>query len=88
MQIEVNCGQILDRAALHEQFAQKLELPGYYGNNLDALYDLLTERHEPTEIVLNGWELLEQNLGAYAAALVDTLCDAAAANPKLTVKIK
>ena len=31
------------RKELHERIAQVLPLPDWYGRNLDALYDMLTE---------------------------------------------
>ena len=36
-------GAIPDRAALHAALARDLDFPAYYGKNLDALHDLLTE---------------------------------------------
>ena len=32
-----------DRPAAHSHLAERLDLPVWYGRNLDALYDLLTE---------------------------------------------
>ena len=32
-----------DRAQLHDRIEQGLPLPEWYGRNLDALYDVLTE---------------------------------------------
>lgn len=79
-------GALLDsRDALHDRLQQALELPAYYGRNLDALFDLLTERGEPTELVLRNRAVLEKHLGAYGKALLKTLEQAAAANPKLTL---
>lgn len=40
--------------ALHIYLAYMLELPVYYGKNLDALHDVLGEIDEPTRIVLAG----------------------------------
>ena len=36
--------------AIHEYLKEKLELPEYCGNNLDALYDCLTDLCEPTAV--------------------------------------
>ncbi|MBQ7870643.1 MAG: barstar family protein [Oscillospiraceae bacterium] len=75
-----------DRGALHDLLQRELALPDYYGRNLDALYDLLTERREPVAFCLSHWAALEANLGRYAAALRRTLEEAAAANPAVTVQ--
>ena len=52
---------------LHELLSRELPLPDYYGNNLDALYDVLTEEGE-------GWNLIFYNLptntGADSAATI------------------
>lgn len=88
MQIELKGSLMTDRAALHDLLKAQLQLPEYYGRNLDALFDLLTERKEATEIVVTDWAEVEINLGGYAASLMDTLYDAAKENPVLTVKVK
>ena len=43
---------MVDRPAAHAHLAERLDLPSYYGRNLDALYDVLTEIGADTEIVL------------------------------------
>ena len=35
---------------VHKKLAKALNFPDYYGNNLDALWDLLLEPHEPWDI--------------------------------------
>lgn len=37
---------------IHEYLFQKMELPEYYGRNLDALYDCLSEIDTPTCIAI------------------------------------
>ena len=77
-----------DRASLHDQLQEQLNLPYYYGRNLDALFDLLTERSGDTELTVKNWQLLETALGMYAAALMDTLYDAAKENKQLTIQVE
>lgn len=38
--------------AMHKYLRSALALPVYYGANLDALYDCLTEIAEPTQIIV------------------------------------
>ena len=40
------------REKAHQYLAEMLDLPEYYGGNLDALYDVLTEDSRPVEITL------------------------------------
>lgn len=42
-QITLDGNLLADAAQVHEYLKQCLEFPEYYGNNLDALYDCLTD---------------------------------------------
>ena len=42
--IKLDGSLMIDRDALHDYLKLRLDLPDYYGKNLDALYDILTER--------------------------------------------
>jgi ribonuclease inhibitor len=55
MRVELDCRKMTDRKAAHAYLKQALALPDYYGNNLDALYDCLTDL-PPTEIYLENLE--------------------------------
>jgi len=74
---------IADRAALHDEFAASLELPHWYGRNLDALFDLLTEPDMSAEIELRNFSELREKLGRYADSLAAMLRRARAENPAL-----
>lgn len=74
------------RQELHGYLAEKLGLPAYYGRNLDALYDLLTEGGE-RQVVLIHSQYLEAAAG-YGQKLLITLREAAAANPGLGLEIR
>lgn len=75
-----------DRETAHRYLAGQLAFPDYYGKNLDALFDLLSERSAPTRLVIRDRRALENTLGPYGAALLRTLEDAAAENPALFVE--
>ena len=70
---------------VHDRFAQALALPEWYGRNLDALYDLLSEREGPTRLLVRRRAALLDGLGEYGGALCRTLEDAGQANPGLEV---
>ncbi len=73
------------RAEVHRQLAAQLELPEWYGANLDALHDCLTgPLPQPVTIRLLYPQALEAALGPWAGALGRVLADAAAENPCLT----
>ena len=68
---------VTDMDALHDFFARELDLPEWYGRNLDALYDCLTDPGPEVEIVLENQETLLENLGLGYWRLVRMLADAA-----------
>lgn len=72
--------------ALHIYLAYRLGLPAYYGANLDALHDVLTEIAECTHIVLLAQGVTGENT-AYLPKLVRVLEDAQAENCHLTVEL-
>lgn len=83
MRIILDGAAVQNKEDLHEQLAQALYFPAWYGRSLDALFDCLTDLREDTEIVLRHPEALEAHLGVYAGRLRRTLGDAAAENPRI-----
>ncbi|MDO4177744.1 MAG: barstar family protein [Phascolarctobacterium sp.] len=73
--------------ALHNYLHQALELPEYYGANLDALYDCLTEIAEPTKLIISKKVGDAEQLGWYGQQLLCVLNDAASDNEALQVEI-
>ena len=86
--IELDLRRLTSVANLHQHLYKALSLPKYYGCNLDALHDCLTERAEETELVVSARVTEEKYLGAYGEALLQVLQDAAEENPGLKVTIK
>lgn len=74
--------------ALHSYLHQALELPEYYGTNLDALYDCLTEISEETELIVPAKVESDEYLGWYGKQLLQVMQDAAAENGRLHIKIQ
>ena len=63
------------RAELHAELKEKLSLPDYYGNNLDALNDCLGEMRQRELVVIeNAGAFLEEN-EAYGARLLRVFGD-------------
>lgn len=53
--ITIDCRSFADKAALHKALAENLSFPHWYGHNLDALYDCLTELEEPIHLTLRNF---------------------------------
>ena len=75
-------------ADVHRALADGLRFPAWYGGNLDALHDCLTDLREPTELVIRGEGALDDLLGRRAAAFRRVLRDSAVENPNLTVRFE
>ena len=88
MRVELDCRKMTDKQATHAYLKQALALPDYYGNNLDALYDLMTDREEETVLVLGYWRQLGALLGDYGISLLETLREASEAHPKVEIILK
>ena len=88
MRVIIDGKNIKDKLSLHAYLKEQCNFPDYYGNNLDALYDVLTDRTEPLEIVLEHAEELKEILCGYGEAFIEVLQDAAAENGKITIIIK
>ena len=75
MEIILDLSNIKDKAELHMYLKQKLHLPEYYGNNLDALHDCLFEKKEHLSIAIVHFDTLKQTLGDYADVLLQVFAD-------------
>ena len=79
MKLILDGNKLRYRSRVHRVLARHLAFPAWYGRNLDALYDCLTDLHEDTELVLVNWTA--DNLQMMRRVMED----AAAENPHLTV---
>lgn len=70
---------------VHNRFAWALDLPAWYGRNLDALFDCLTERSDEITVRLLHRRALEKRLGRRGPALVRLLQRAGEENPHITL---
>ena len=80
-QVILDGGVIAGRTQLHDALTVQLQLPEWYGRNLDALYDCLREVRD-VEIVLRCWPR-----EGYLARAMDVMLDAARENPSLRINI-
>ncbi len=74
--------EIQNRKQLHDTLAMELQFPVWYGANLDALYDCLTDIHIETKLTIVHSDKLRENLGSYADKLFCVLRRAARENPR------
>ena len=61
----VDLSGVHDRVSLHRRLEEALMLPSWYGSNLDALYDALTEVSVPMHVLFTAWEKLQEEEPVY-----------------------
>ncbi len=70
---------------IQEYLAFKFDFPDYYGMNLDALYDCLTDIDEYTCIGFFGTGETDSEAGRYLQRLKRVMLDAESENPRIGV---
>ncbi len=80
--ITLDATQMGSRKEAHRYLQQQLSFPDYYGCNLDALYDCLTDLDE-TEVTFTG---AEEAVGTYFDKVIRVFREAAGDNPRLRMK--
>jgi len=88
MVVVIDGSKMKDKISLHAYLKEQCKFPEYYGNNLDALYDVLTDREEPLEIRLENVQELKEILCGYGEAFIETLQDAAAASKNFKLEMR
>ncbi|MBE6626667.1 MAG: hypothetical protein E7628_05765 [Ruminococcaceae bacterium] len=69
----IDLSSVSTKEELFDKIEDGLDLPVYFGKNLDALHDMLSHSDMVLEIV--GMEELKEKLGGYADALCGMLRD-------------
>lgn len=70
VKINLNGKFMTDKEQTHRYLKQEFNFPQYYGNNLDALWDCLTDIMEETTIILKNEQSLKDNLGEYGEQII------------------
>lgn len=78
---------MIECTAAHAEIKEKLSLPEYYGANLDALWDCLTEWGEETTITFGHPGAMLSALREYGCRLLMTFFEAEKENPALHIVI-
>lgn len=81
--IYLNAKKLSDCKNAHQYLAEQLEFPDYYGCNLDALYDCLTELSE-CQIVFEN----EESAGRYYQTIRKVFSEAEKENNGLKIYSK
>lgn len=79
--------EIESKEQLHCRIKTQLDLPDYYGENLDALWDLLSSESDELLIRLIHQEDMIRSMGEYAESFLELLQDLKTENPKISLEI-
>ena len=85
--IHLNLEKVKTREELYQYLKEALELPENCGQNLDAIYDVLTESAKEREILIEGLEAYNEVSGGYGKRLLRMLTYAAKTTEGLQVKV-
>lgn len=85
--VTLSGNKMTSKEALHDYLAKKLELPAYYGKNLDALHDCLCEITHPLFLTVTYTERLLSCTGSYGERFLKVLKDAAQENQMLDITL-
>lgn len=85
--VRLNGKKMISIDATHRYLKRMLSFPDYYGNNLDALWDVLSTLSESLLIKLVNRDLLLNNLGQYGCDLIQVFKDADLFNQNLHFQI-
>ena len=78
MMVTLDALRLQDKEQAHKYLHEALDFPEYYGNNLDALHDCLTELDDVSVEFVNA-----ENAGGYFARVMGVFRDSAEENPGL-----
>ena len=79
MNIIILDGSVMtSRERAYKHIARELRFPEYFGKNLDALYDLLTDLYvnEDTIVILMNCRTMKKSLGEYGDKLIEAFANA------------
>ncbi len=83
----IDLKDVRTKEGFHDALERELSLPDYYGRNLDALYDVLTESDRDWILVIYNSMSFEEAEPKYVAGLKKMLARAGEECPGLKVKL-
>lgn len=83
--IILDAARFTGKLSAHEYIAKALSFPAYYGKNLDALDDCLTELSRDTAVIIVNAGAAKDMLGGYADGILGDFCDVLGENFRVCI---
>lgn len=77
---------MIDKKITHRYIKEKLDLPSYYGENLDGLWDMLSSCDKKIKINFINLDDLFENLGLYGDSIIEVFKDAEKENHNISIE--
>ena len=84
----INAADYHDILEIHEALARDLEFPDYYGKNLDALHDVLTEPDDEIRIEISLKGLTDPAMTHAILDMINVIMDAEEENQDLELIVR
>ena len=81
--ILLNGKKMTNKRIAHLYLKRKLSLPNHYGENLDALWDLLSTWSDELNILMYNTQYMEASLGDYGNSLINVFREATCENDRI-----
>ena len=83
MKKTINGENMFTKYRAYQEIKSSMNLKSFYGNNLDALWDVLTTISEPTEVEILNKEALIGALESYGESILEVFKEASEENKNL-----
>ncbi len=71
----IDLAGVSTKEEFHDRVREGIKTPDYYGNNLDALYDILTEDYDGKTIKVSGWDKAASEMRDYIGKFRKMCCE-------------
>lgn len=81
--VYIDCRNFMNMDAFYDALQKKLNLPDYFGRNLDALNDVLYDVEEEVLLCFDGYDLFASRVGEKAEKAREIIIDVSDSKPNL-----
>lgn len=86
-EIFLDCNKMISKSEAHKYIKEMLNFPYYYGENLDALWDILSTKSKMISIFMLNEDKLYESLEDYGRQLIEVFKDAADSNANIKLSL-